>query len=245
MGTIGRLFLEQTTFPSLAPSDQAKGRPRPPLQLLAAGAGPFLTLPSPKEARRLGLSLAEAIASRVSVRTYSPHPLALAELAWLLWCTQGVKEVIPGQATLRTVPSAGARHALETYLAVNRVAGLDKGLYRYLAIEHCLLPLEGPSPLAVRLQEACLGQEMVAEAAATFIWAAVPYRMTWRYGERGFRYLLLEAGHVCQNLYLAAADIGCGACAIGAFDDEALHRLLGLEGDEQWVLYLAAVGRLP
>ena len=170
--------------------------------------------------------------------------MTLAELSWLLWCTQGVKEVIPHQATLRTVPSAGARHALESYLLVNRVAGLRPGLYRFVAVGHQLLEIHGPKEAGLLIREACLGQEMVTASAVTFIWTAVIRRMTWRYGARGYRYIFLDAGHACQNLYLAAQEIGCGVCAVAAFDDEAMNRTLNLDGEEQFTLYLATLGKI-
>lgn len=84
---------------------------------------------------------------------------------------------------------------------------------------------------------------MVKNSAVTFFWAAVTYRMGWRYGERGYRYLFLDAGHVCQNLYLAAEAVGCGVCAIAAFEDDTLNQLLGLDGVEQFAVYVATAGR--
>jgi SagB-type dehydrogenase family enzyme len=203
-----------------------------------------IALPAPHEVISNPLDIREAIEKRRSVRQYSSQPLSLAELSFLLWCTQGVKQVIGRPVTLRTVPSAGARHAFETYLLINRVDGLAPGLYRFLALEHKLLEIDLSADVAARTVEACWRQQFVRTSAATFIWTAVAYRMTWRYGERGYRYLFLDAGHVCQNLYLAAQAVGCGVCAIAAFDDEAVNRLLGLDGEEQFAIYLASVGKL-
>ena len=84
---------------------------------------------------------------------------------------------------------------------------------------------------------------MVAASAVTFIWVAVVHRMAWRYGQRGYRYLHLDAGHACQNLYLAAESVGCGVCAIAAFDDEDVSRVLGLDGEDQFAIYVATVGK--
>jgi SagB-type dehydrogenase family enzyme len=84
----------------------------------------------------------------------------------------------------------------------------------------------------------------VTTSAVTFIWAAVPYRTVWRYSERSYRYLYLDAGHVCQNLYLAAESIHCGVCAIGAFDDDGVDALLGFTPPESFVIYLASLGRV-
>jgi len=240
---IGKEFLKKTTYPYLGPSDQMKGVPQPPLQL-APGRQPLIDLPEPHDTPRQQLPLAAAIDRRVSIRDYTAEPLTLAELSWLLWCTQGVKEVIPHQATLRTVPSAGARHALETYLLVNRVNGLEPGLYRFVAVGNQLLEVHVPKDVGILIRKACLGQEMVTASAVAIIWTAVIRRMTWRYGARGYRYIFLDAGHACQNLYLAAQEIGCGVCAVAAFDDEAMNRILTLDGEEQFALYLATLGKV-
>jgi SagB-type dehydrogenase family enzyme len=132
---------------------------------------------------------------------------------------------------------------LETYLCANNVSGLTPGLYRFLALEHALVEENPRADFADRLAEACLGQETVKTCAATFIWTALVYRMTYRYGERGYRYLYLDAGHVCQNLYLAAEAIGCGACALAAFSDDDVNRLLGLDGESRFAIYLGTVGK--
>jgi len=167
----------------------------------------------------------------------------LDELSYLLWCTQGVLGTRGTYATFRNVPSAGARHALETYLLVNHVEGLRPGIYRYLAIEHKLLRVNLRRGVAEAVTAACWGQQIVAASAVTFLWVAVPYRMAWRYGQRGYRYLHLDVGHVCQNLYLAVQNVGCGACAIAAFRDEDLNRVLGIDGEEQFAIYVATVGK--
>ncbi len=240
---IGHQFIVQTYYRYLEPPDQSKGLPQPPLQLAYDPAQHTIALPSPTTIEVQPVSVREAIETRRSVRRYTHTPLSLEELSFLLWCTQGVKEVSGCQVTLRTVPSAGARHAFETYLLVNRVAELPNGLYRFLALEHKLLQLDLDPALSDRITAACWNQQFVKLSAVTFIWSAVAYRMTWRYGERGYRYLYLDAGHVCQNLYLAAAAVDCGVCAIAAFNDEAMNALLGLDGEEQFVIYLATVGK--
>lgn len=240
---IGQQFMRETQYQYLGASDQRKGLPQPPLELSYDKARPVIDLPLPADLPAYELDLRSTIENRRSVRRYSRDSLTLEELSFLLWCTQGVKEIIDTHAALRTVPSAGARHAFETYLLVNNVEGLEAGLYRFLAIEHKLLQMNTLAGLADAITDACLHQSHVKKSAVTFFWSADPYRMTWRYGERGFRYLHLDAGHVCQNLYLSAAAIGAGVCAIAAFEDEALNRLLGLDGEEQFVIYLATVGK--
>jgi len=189
------------------------------------------------------VDLTAAINRRRTCRRYASEALSLAELSYLLWCTQGVQVVTSRPVTLRPVPSAGARHAFETYLLINRVAGLKPGLCRFLPLEHELQEVSLTDGLAAQFAEAALNQNIIRTAAVTFIWVAVVYRMYWRYGERGYRYLHLDAGHVCQNLYLAAEAVDCGVCAVGAFDDEPLNQLMGLDGEEQFVIYMATVGK--
>jgi SagB-type dehydrogenase family enzyme len=145
--------------------------------------------------------------------------------------------------TLRTVPSAGARHAFETYVLANRVEGLQSGLYRYSALKHAITAVDLSADIAETMTAACLGQGMVGTSAVTVFWAAELERMYYRYGERGYRYLHLDAGHACQNLYLAAESVGCGACAIAAFGDEAVNEALGLDGENRFEVYIATVGK--
>ena len=239
---IGEQFMRETRHVNLGPSDRSRGIPAPPVQLEFDPSG-AVALPPRAEIDAPPCDLTDVIERRRSVREYAPDPLTLPELSYLLWCTQGVRETGPAK-TLRTVPSAGARHAFETFLLVNRVEGLSGGLYRFSAVEHSLIPLDAPPDIAQQIARACCNQQFVAESAATFIWSAIAHRMTWTYGQRGYRYLHLDAGHVCQNLYLAAGAVSCGACGIAAFEDEPLNSVLGLDGVEQFVVYLAAVGKL-
>lgn len=141
------------------------------------------------------------------------------------------------------MPSAGARHAFETYLLINRVETLEPGVYRYLALDHALAATNLKPGMADEVTHACYDQGQVAQSAVTFLWVAVVERMTWRYVQRGYRYLHLDAGHVCQNLYLAAEAVGCGVCAIAAYDDELANTTLGLDGEAQFVIYAASLGK--
>jgi len=240
---IGREFMEGTKYHSMGKSSHRLGMPQPPVEREWDRAKTPIRLPAPKEVPLGTLSLREAIERRRSIRTYSTAPLSLEELSYLLWCTQGVQRIAAGGQTMRTVPSAGARHALETLLCVNNVSGLRPGLYRFLALEHALVDENLEPDVADRLVEACLGQDFVKSCAATFIWVAEVHRMMYRYGERGYRYLHLDAGHVCQNLYLAAEAIGCGACAMAAFEDDEVNRVLGLDGESRFAIYLGTVGK--
>lgn len=236
-------FMEKTKYKYLGEPGKSRGIPQPPLEAEYDLLKPKISLPAPAALPYGQTALIEAINSRRSLRQYSDRALSLEELSFLLWCTQGVEKEKPGIATLRTVPSAGARHAFETYLLINRVEGLKSGLYRFLALEHKLIEVNMESDITERIIAGCMGQKFAGSSAVTFIWVADVDRMNWRYDMRGYRYLHLDAGHVCQNLYLAAESIQCGACALAAFDDDEINQVLGLDGKQQFVIYVAPLGK--
>jgi SagB-type dehydrogenase family enzyme len=226
-------------------SDRRKGVPHPPVQKPAESDGERVDLPPPDAVVVAKSDVHACLADRCSRRKYANDSLRLGQLSYLLWATQGVKEVDKdGMATLRTVPSAGARHAFETYLSVHRVHGLQPGVYRYLPLEHKLLHLSSPEDLSHKINEACLGQNWAGDSAVVFIWACVIYRCEWNYLTEAAKLVLLDAGHVAQNLYVAAEALGCGTCGIAAYDQQAFDALLGLDGEEEMVIYLAPLGRV-
>jgi SagB-type dehydrogenase family enzyme len=241
----GQEFMEKTKYQYLETSDQVKKLPQPPLEIPPFESGKIISLPNPKNTKTNSVDVKEAISRRVSVRAYSEEPLSLEELSYVLWCTQGVKEVTNRPATQRTVPSAGARHCFEAYVLVNNVKGLTPGLYRYLSIEHTLQEVNTDEDIATVVTQACLDQRFMLKAAMALILTAVRYRMMWRYTERGYRYMHLDAGHVIQNLYLCAETINSGACAIAAFDDDKLNEALGVDGVEQFAVYVGLLGKKP
>lgn len=240
---IGHRFMRETAGDDLSPSDQSMGLPQPLLELPYEGKGQIIRLPNPDSLAVPSLDLWTAINLRNTIRDYASTPLTLDELSYLLWTTQGIKGIVNGEYTFRTVPSAGARHAIETNLLLNRVEEVTSGLYRYRARDHQILEISTDPNLSDAITAACYNQPFIRTSAATFLWTAAIYRMTWRYGERGYRYLLLDAGHICQNLYLAAEAIDAGVCAIGAFNDDQINRVLGLDGAELSVIYAATVGK--
>lgn len=226
-------------------SDQHKGVPHPPLELPYPPTAALIDL-VPPEALTVGTApLRDVINRRRSRRKFSPEPLTLEELSFLLWSTQGVQQVIrAGVASFRAVPSAGARHPFETYLWINRVVGLALGLYRYLPLEHKLYLLSQAPELRERLLAGCLDQRFAVECAVTFIWTVVPYRTEWRYTLAAAKVIALDAGHLCQNLYLTSEAIGAGTCAIGAYDQALMDAFLGVDGEDEFVIYVAPVGKL-
>jgi SagB-type dehydrogenase family enzyme len=242
MNDSGKKFMDMTKYTT--DTQQTKGAKQPPLEIPIEPGTKTIKLPDPANADYSRETLLSIINQRRSLRGYSDETLTMEELSFLLWCCQGVQEKSP-KYTLRTVPSAGARHAFETYVLVNRVEGLQSGLYRYLALSSTLAPVSLSSDIAERLTAGCLGQGMIMGSAISVFWTADVARMSFRYGERGYRYLHLDAGHACQNLYLAAEALGCGACAIAAFDDDELNAALGLDGENRFAVYVAAVGKKP
>ncbi len=186
--------------------------------------------------------LIEVLKTRRSVRDFSPEPLRLAELSFLLWACTGIRKEEENGYEFRTVPSAGALYPIETYIIVNNVEGLPKGLYHYNIKLNELEELK-LGEFGDEIAQSALGQEMCSEASVVFIWTAVFARMKWKYLQRGYRYVYVEAGHIAQNLALSAAGIGLGSCQIGAFYDDEINNLIGLDGTEESVVYLSVVGK--
>jgi SagB-type dehydrogenase family enzyme len=226
-------------------TDQSSGVPPPPIEKPYSANTERIELVAPAEFQTLpSVDLLFAIGNRRSRRQFSQTPLTLKELSLLLWATQGIQEQLDASHALRTVPSAGARHALETYLCVLNVEGLDLGFYRYLPLEHQLLVEYRDKNAAEKIWWAAFQQDWMSRAAAVFVWSAIPYRMEWRYGLAAHRLIILDAGHVCQNLYLACEATDAGACAVAAYDQELMDRLLRIDGNDESVIYLAAVGKV-
>jgi SagB-type dehydrogenase family enzyme len=223
---------------------QSEGFCPPPVQKLVHPDSKIVPLPNQEAWSIQPCDLQTAIASRESHRRFTAESLSLDELAFLLWATQGVKKELHEAAVLRTVPSAGCRHPFETYLAILRVEGLEIGIYRYLPLDHSLVFVKTVDTLAAHLTAATRGQSFTGQAAVTFLWTAIPERTEWRYAEASYKVIALDAGHVCQNLYLACEAIGAGTCAIAAYEQTLVDVLLGVDGDDEFCIYIAPVGKV-
>jgi SagB-type dehydrogenase family enzyme len=199
---------------------------------------PRVDLPDPA---RCETALFEALARRRSVRAYAPEPLSPSELAALLWAAAGVTAREGGFA-FRTAPSAGGLYPIEHYVVVNRVEGLAQGLYHYDVLGRALERLHA-GDLRLPVARAALDQQIAALAPVVFVWTAVLERSRWKYGERFLRYVLLDAGHIAQNVALAATALGLGTCQIAAIFDEEAATLLGVDPDEEPVVYMSTAGR--
>ncbi len=187
------------------------------------------------------MSVEESLKLRRSVRSYSDRSLSLEDVSQVLWSAYGVSDSESFRIKLRTAPSAGATYPLELYLMVGNVEGLSPGIYKYHPESHSL-SLHIAGDLRKEVAEACLGQKMLHEAPATIIYKVVYSRITPRYGQRGSdRYVCMDIGHSAQNVYLQTTAMGMATCAIGAFDDDKLTRIIKPQGEEE-VLYLMPFG---
>ncbi len=226
-------------------TDQRDKQPAPPVQKPYPKDAVLIDLLPPEILQVGNVPLVEVIWERMSHRKYTSEFFTLEELSFLLWATQGIREISEnGKYTLRTVPSGGARHSFETYLIIQRVQGLSPGLYRYLPIEHKLQYIREESGISEKVSDGCRGQKFVGNAAVVFVWATIPYRAEWRYGPIAHKMIAMDSGHVCQNLYLACGSIGAGACAVDAYDQIKMDALLDLDGDDEFVVYVAPVGKV-
>jgi SagB-type dehydrogenase family enzyme len=178
--------------------------------------------------------------TRRSIRQFTNEPLSLDHLSYLLWATTGIQR-IEMDYEFRTVPSAGALFPIETYVMANRVTDVQKGLYHYSIRDHQLETLK-IGDFTLDMANAALGQVMVRDAQATFIWTAVLERSKWKYKQRAYRYIYLDSGHMGQNLALAAVSLNLGSCQIGALFDEEVNALLDLDEKNETAVYMTVVG---
>ncbi|MGC8874150.1 MAG: SagB/ThcOx family dehydrogenase [Chloroflexia bacterium] len=226
-----------------------EGRARvPPRASAPRRIGTYKIYPNPLARIELPVPVTEGgrgiwtvLRERSSIRDYAPDPLTLDELSQLLWASQGITRE-GGEWQFRTAPSAGALYPIETYLGVNRVQGLAPGLYHYEVRNHRLAFLREDEFIGQNLTRAALGQTMCTRAAVVFVWTAVLARSVRKYGERAYRYIYLDAGHVGQNVYLAATALGLGCCAVGAFFDDEVNIVLDIDGREETAVYMATIG---
>jgi SagB-type dehydrogenase family enzyme len=199
------------------------------------------TVGLPRPAERFGPSLPEVVARRRSVREYDRRPMRLDQLSSLLAYSAGITDVRDPTLAFRAVPSSGALYPLELYLIVFDVEGLEAGVYHY-GVERHELALLASGELRREAFRAALSQEMIGSASLVVVMTALFARVQWKYLDRSYRYALLEAGHLGQNVYLAATALGLGPCGIGAFFDDDFNRLLGVDGDDEATVYVMAVG---
>jgi len=225
-------------------SDQRRGLPMPPLtKAPMAGEDARVLLPKDFSGLDTKCDFAQLIYERKSCRLFTGEKMTLLQLSFLLWATQGVKGIRgKGYATLRTVPSGGARHEYETYLVVSSIEGLVSGVYHYLPMEHALEYLGSVENVPQTVGMLVNGQKWAEKANVTFFWSMVAYRAEWRYSVDAHRPALIDAGHIGQNLYLACTALKLGTCGIAAFSHDLCCETFGIDGEEEYVVYCAPVG---
>ena len=231
---------ENEAFPGYK-TDQEQKKQQPPLYKKASG-GHVTPLPSDYGSLTLNNSILSVLFARKSSRIYTDEPITLLQLSFLLWATQGVKSIRGNNyATLRTVPCGGARHEFECYLAVRNVEGLVPGYYHYMPDRHALeLLSEGCQDDDINAS--LCGQRWALKANAVMYYSVIPYRAEWRYGIYAHRTILIDAGHITENLYIACSASDLGTCAVAAVDTAVSDRMFALDGNEEYIFYAAPVG---
>jgi SagB-type dehydrogenase family enzyme len=236
-------------------ADIAHGIPQPAHEKPYPEDALKITLPPIDAETAPKVDLFKCMSERASRRNYSDEPISLAELAFLLFCSQGVKGTMGayykymknGKSLIRSVPSAGARNPYETYLAINRVDGVEKGIWRYLPLSHELLFISSEQDLSEKLLSTFSNPDRnrhyAVNAAVVFFWAALPYRGEWRYTHMSHKIMLIDVGCICQNLYLATEAISCGCSAVGGYIQKNADDLLQIDGENEFTVFCAAVGR--
>ncbi len=213
-------------------------KPKMPSQYKRYPGAELTELPEPSH---VGMLVEEAMKARRSIRTYSSAPVTLFQLSQLLFSAQGITGKAYGQY-LRTAPSAGALYPFEVYVVANRVEGLERGIYHYAVKEHAL-ELVKKGNFSGDITNAGLEQEVLGDAGVTFVLSAIFDRTRSKYGERGFRYVYIEAGHIAQNLCLQAVSLGLGSVPVGAFVDQEVNKLIGVDGLKEAAVFLLSVGK--
>lgn len=199
---------------------------------------PQVALPRPSTEG--GAPLWDILSKRRSERDFQQRSVAADQVSQLLWAAQGVTAERFGHK-FRTVPSAGALYPVENYLIINDVEGIPQGVYHYNVSQHCLEQLK-EGDYRVTIARAALDQKIAYEANLVFAWTAVVERSKWKYKQRAFRYIYLDAGHIAQAVAMAAVALGLGSCQIAALYDEEVNDLLGVDGIEETAIYLTVVG---
>jgi SagB-type dehydrogenase family enzyme len=238
MSAIGDQFQQDTKYqPDKMPAHRVAWEAKPPLYKDYPEAAK-VELPSfePSQA----MSLDRTLRQRKSIRYFQDRPVSLRQLSYLLWASNGIQRIEDGYE-FRTAPSAGALYPIETYIVANNVKTLEPGVYHYGIKAHQLEQIQQGDfrrPIAA----AALGQRMCAAAPAVFVWSALFERCKWKYAQRAYRYIYLDAGHIAENLALAAVSINLGTCEIGALFDDRVNAIVGIDGTKESVICMAVLG---
>jgi SagB-type dehydrogenase family enzyme len=197
-----------------------------------------INLPPPKSLSKDTFDV--VIQNRRSIRNFSKKAMTIDQLSYLLWASTGVSRKEYG-FELRTAPSAGALYPIETYIVINNVENISQGVYHYNIRNHLLEEIK-TGDFRTTISKAALDQIMCYHAAAVFIWTAIFNRSKCKYGERAYRYIYLDAGHIAENLALSASSLKLGSCQIAALYDDEVNKLIDIDGIKESTIYLSVVG---
>ena len=242
----------------VATADIARGVPQPLIQKPITEDSTLIDLPPINSLTAPKADFFECVSNRISRRTYSKEPMTIDELSFLLWCTQGVKKVISGYKKyikdgsgknyLRPVATGGCIPSYETYIAINNVSGVESGIWKYLPLSHQLLYIKNVKNLSMRISDTFTNpsqdQSYASKAAVVFLWACRPYYGEWRYKETSHKLMLIDLGHISQQLYLATEAIGCGCCAIGGYYQNKADELIDVDGENEFTVLCASIGHI-
>ena len=244
-----RNFMKCPAFTeALKTSDQALGKKAPPHGKEVKGE--LIELPYYGEV--VESSYPVLLDQRRSLRSYDETAnMTKAQLAYMLYTAQGIQEYRGKDEsfTLRPVPSGGARHPFETYVAVRNVEGLQAGLYYYAPAANVgekkvsISYMHSIPDYEKTMSDMLMGQSWATKAAAVLFLSCVPYRSEWRYKELSHRVVLIDLGHVGQNMMLSAVSLGLGSCCMAAYDQALCDKVLGLDGVDEYTVYALSVGK--
>lgn len=237
-----KFFNMEEFFKSVPETDAQKELPQIPFQKAFPENSELVDLISPDDFTIGKVSFLELVNERKSRRNFSDDSISLEELSFLLWCTQGLKKTLK-QHVFRTVPSSGALSPFETYLVINRVKGLNAGLYRYISFSHKLLFVKSIDDYEETMVDLSYNHTFVGKSAVVFCWAALPYRTEWAYSILSHKFIAIDLGIVCQNLYMACEALKLGTVAIGYYEQEKIDTLLELDGEDEFIVLIAPVGK--
>ena len=198
-----------------------------------------IALPPPSFGQ--AVSIWEVMKKRRSIREFKEERLSLSDLSQILWASQGITQKVQG-VSLRTTPSAGALYPIETYLVINAVSELEAGVYHYAVETHELEQLK-QGDFRIPITRTALDQEIAYFANVVFVWTAIFEWSKWKYQQRAYRYVYMDAGHIAQNVALSAVALGLSSCQLGALYDDEANVLLGVDGVHESTIYITAVGK--
>ncbi|MFW9780817.1 MAG: SagB/ThcOx family dehydrogenase [Candidatus Heimdallarchaeota archaeon] len=199
------------------------------------------TVKLPKPEFDKNISFWDVILNRKSVRKFSNNPITPSEISLLLFGMSGLTRIFP-QFAFRTVPSAGGLYPIETYPVINNVEGIERGIYHYNISKHSLELLKR-GDFRSDIAKGCLDQQMAFNSAVNFVWTSIIERSKWKYLQRCYRYVYMDAGHIGQNFYLVAEALGLGACVIGAIFDDEINNSIGIDGINETAIYVGVLGK--